>query len=237
MARSDDDHEVGYGKPPRQHQFKKGVSGNPRGRPKRPVTIELKRSFNGFHDAFLKEMERHVPLREGGVAIELPTFEAVLRSISLAAIKGNTRAQKILIEQAKLSHQEKLNEMTECILIVDRYKAEWEPRFRQARERGLPQPTQLPHPDHVNFSSQTGLIEVTGPVDKAAKALWEELKQTLRLLEKTLSEVRATAAEAPRSKVKRQMVQALEAGMNRWERQVPPGWNWREEIGDFEPKP
>lgn len=236
MARSDDDHEVGYGKPPRQHQFKKGVSGNPRGRPKRPVTIELKRSFNGFHDAFLKEMERYVPLREGGVAIELPTFEAVLRSISLAAIKGNTRAQKILIEQAKLSHQEKLNEMAEHIMIVDRYKAEWEPQFRQAREKGLPEPTQLPHPDHVNISNQTGLIELTGPVDLAAKTPWEELKQTLQILEKTLPEVRAAAARAPRSKVKRQMVEALEAGIKRWEKEVPPGWNWREDIGDVDPK-
>lgn len=70
MARSDDDHEVGYGKP--------------RGRPKRPVAIELKRSFNGFHDALLKEMERYVPLREGGVAMgvfaTVRTDNAVMRA-------------------------------------------------------------------------------------------------------------------------------------------------------------
>ena len=28
------DYEVGYGKPPKEHRFKKGQSGNPRGRPK-----------------------------------------------------------------------------------------------------------------------------------------------------------------------------------------------------------
>ena len=28
------DYKVGYGKPPKEHRFKKGQSGNPRGRPK-----------------------------------------------------------------------------------------------------------------------------------------------------------------------------------------------------------
>ena len=31
------DYEVGYGKPPESGRFKKGVSGNPSGRPKKPT--------------------------------------------------------------------------------------------------------------------------------------------------------------------------------------------------------
>jgi Family of unknown function (DUF5681) len=31
------DYEVGYGKPPKTSQFKKGESGNPSGRPKKPT--------------------------------------------------------------------------------------------------------------------------------------------------------------------------------------------------------
>ncbi len=30
------DEEVGFGRPPKQHQFKPGQSGNPRGRPPKP---------------------------------------------------------------------------------------------------------------------------------------------------------------------------------------------------------
>ena len=35
MSDGGDDYEVGYGRPPAHTQFKKGQSGNPRGRPKR----------------------------------------------------------------------------------------------------------------------------------------------------------------------------------------------------------
>jgi Family of unknown function (DUF5681) len=33
MPYDDEDHQMGYGKPPRHSQFVKGQSGNPRGRP------------------------------------------------------------------------------------------------------------------------------------------------------------------------------------------------------------
>ena len=34
MSKSGENYEVGYGRPPRTSQFKKGQSGNPKGRPK-----------------------------------------------------------------------------------------------------------------------------------------------------------------------------------------------------------
>ncbi len=37
---SDDDYEIGYGKPPKRNQFKRGQSGNPKGRPKSQKSIK-----------------------------------------------------------------------------------------------------------------------------------------------------------------------------------------------------
>jgi hypothetical protein len=47
-TRSDpSEYKVGYGKPPRHAQFRKGTTGCPTGRPKRPVGISIKEILDG----------------------------------------------------------------------------------------------------------------------------------------------------------------------------------------------
>jgi hypothetical protein len=45
--RSADQHDIGYGKPPKHSQFPKGKSGNPAGRPKAPIGISIKEILDG----------------------------------------------------------------------------------------------------------------------------------------------------------------------------------------------
>jgi hypothetical protein len=84
-------HEVGYGKPPKKTQFKKGKSGNPEGRPKR--TQENKSLRQMLRDLALKE----VPGQINGKQTKLTFIEAIFVKQLSEALKGNIGAAKFLI--------------------------------------------------------------------------------------------------------------------------------------------
>ena len=85
--------KVGYGKPPLKTQFKKGQSGNPKGRPKGT------RNF----DTDVKEMlALPVPIdREGARRKKISTQQATLWRLREKALKGDTRAMDRVIDLAK----------------------------------------------------------------------------------------------------------------------------------------
>ncbi len=77
------DNEVGYGKPPKEHQFPKGRSGNLRGRPK------SKKSGLTDISGLLNEP---VKVKAGGKVREMGPFEAGLRKRAQRAVDKDLRA-------------------------------------------------------------------------------------------------------------------------------------------------
>jgi hypothetical protein len=77
------DYEVGYGKPPKHTQFRKGQSGNPKGRP---------RGAKGLSTIARETMTEKMPVRAGGVEKKMPRIEALLFRMFELAMKGNMRA-------------------------------------------------------------------------------------------------------------------------------------------------
>lgn len=83
---------VGYGRPPREHRFKPGQSGNPKGRPKG------RKSENQMLEEL---MSRLVTIREGGRLRKISLREVIYHGIAEEAVKKkNLKAAAFLFDRA-----------------------------------------------------------------------------------------------------------------------------------------
>lgn len=76
---NDDDYEVGYAKPPKHSQFKKGQSGNPRGRPK---------GSQNFSTLLSEQLDSKVQVTDNGVNKTMTMREAIVRRIVTSGLTG-----------------------------------------------------------------------------------------------------------------------------------------------------
>lgn len=82
---------VGYGKPPRAHQFQPGKSGNPRGRPRKS------RNMLTLLD---EELDRLIIIKEGGRERKIPKREAIAKRFVASALQGDLRSIEALLKSS-----------------------------------------------------------------------------------------------------------------------------------------
>jgi hypothetical protein len=82
-------YEVGYGKPPRHTRFKKGQSGNPKGRPKgsQNLTTLLSEALN-----------ERVIVTENGGRRRITMRQAIIKQLVKRSATADWRAMKILLD-------------------------------------------------------------------------------------------------------------------------------------------
>lgn len=84
---SKESYEVGYGRPPKSFQFKKGASGNPRGRAKRSTDLL---------SVLLRILRETITIEEGRTKRKVSKLQAIVIRLVNRAAGGDLSAIKVL---------------------------------------------------------------------------------------------------------------------------------------------
>lgn len=82
---------VGYRRPPKQHQFKPGQSGNPKGRPKGTPTLQ---------EVMAREATKLIKIKQGDNVVSVPKLEALARRVFNKALEGDLAAARMIFQLA-----------------------------------------------------------------------------------------------------------------------------------------
>ncbi len=86
------DTQVGYGRPPEATRFKKGQSGNPKGRPKGSLNVAT---------MLIKTLREKVVINENGRRRTVSKLEAALKQLTNKGASGDLRALRLLLDLAR----------------------------------------------------------------------------------------------------------------------------------------
>ena len=85
---SNNDYRVGYRSPPKSTQFKKGESGNPKGRPK---------GSRGLQNIMVEELKSNVTIHENGRSKTVKKGEVIVKQMVNKAMAGDHKAAHLVL--------------------------------------------------------------------------------------------------------------------------------------------
>jgi hypothetical protein len=170
---------VGYRTPPTHSQFKKGQSGNPKGRPRRSVPSSTGAST--ANAIMLQQAERLVTVRDGNEIRKVTVIEAVGLAQAKSAIEGSPYAQRDFFVRYQQAEQERLRKIAEDCDFWEWYIDMSRRKIAEAAARGEPPPKVLPHPDDVLIDREKG-VRIVGPGNEDEEAQLQKSRKTLDIL-------------------------------------------------------
>jgi len=169
------DYDVGYGKPPMEHRFKPGQSGNPKGRPPGVKGRTFAITGPGLNDTIMSELGREVGVQDKGGFARLPVMTVIIRRLAQKAIDGHVRASETLLNLLAMAERDRQRSQRDLVEAVLTYQQEARQELRR-REREGESNTRpvLPHPDDIEVHPISGAIVLHGPASEEEAAVFEE---------------------------------------------------------------
>jgi Family of unknown function (DUF5681) len=110
---SDRSYEVGYGKPPLHSRFRKGQSGNPKGRA---------RGTRNFATIFREALAKPVVITENGKRKKISKFTAAMTQLANDAARGDRKSIQLVFAMSQaLESQGAWNDSTKEVEVVHIY--------------------------------------------------------------------------------------------------------------------
>ncbi|WP_439922553.1 DUF5681 domain-containing protein [Nitrobacter sp. JJSN] len=190
-----DDYKVGYCRPPKASQFKKGQSGNLPGS-SRKARERKRRQNRSLGDLVLENSENLLRVRDGNRTSSISTKEALLKKQTAMGLNGNRLALKASLDRIDKAEQAKRAEVLDLYKEALDYKDNYPALAESHRNRGLPPP--LPHPDDVHLNRSTGEVIITGPRGPEELAQLKKILEARKIFMKKLDEHRLDAEESAR---------------------------------------
>lgn len=183
----------GYGKPPQEHRFKPGVSGNPHGRP-RKSHADTGGTRSALADLISEQMNKPISVTENGQVRTVTGLAAVIQVMTRVALKGNVHAARLLLGHVASVEQGRQRKQQQRYDRQDAYKWRATAAIRKCEEIGLLQPNFVPHPDDMQVDSARGVVTIHGPANTVEKMEWNTAEAKRQELIKSTADLRKVLA-------------------------------------------
>ncbi len=169
--RDDDEVKLGYKNPPPWSRFKKGRSGNPKGRPrKKPTPLPQAPNESAADDVLRAELVRKIRVNDVNGSSELDLLRVIIKAQANQAAKGNVYAQREILKQARaLEERDAAREAADedqrrrIFKAFIAWRKDQQELWTEAERKGIEPTEPWPHPDDMHVNKVTLATRIHGP--------------------------------------------------------------------------